>query len=99
MSEADKIIADLKRLEPKLREKGVTHLSIFGSRSRGDHGPESDLDVLIDLQKGQRYSLLKLAGVGHIIEDELGFETSVVVSDALRDEFRIEIAPDVKKVF
>jgi uncharacterized protein len=99
MTEAEKIIADLKRLEPRLRERGVTHLSIFGSRSRGDHGPESDLDMLIDIKDNIKFSLIDLAGVGLLVQDELGFETSIVMNRSLRETFRTEIAPDVKEVF
>jgi uncharacterized protein len=99
MTDAEKIIAELKRLEPRLRERGVTHLAIFGSRARGDHGPESDLDVLIDVKEGTKFSLLNLAGVGHVIGDELGIETSVTMSGDLRQRFLDEIAPDVRTVF
>ncbi len=45
MTEADRIIADLKRLEPKLPSEGATQLAIFGSRAPRNHVPWSDLDV------------------------------------------------------
>jgi hypothetical protein len=43
--------------------------------------------------------LLNLAGVGHVIGDELGIETSVTMSGDLRQRFLDEIAPDVRTVF
>ena len=42
--------------------EGVTALSIFGSRARGDARLDSDLDVLIDVDPDLRFSLLDLAG-------------------------------------
>ncbi|MDO9411421.1 MAG: nucleotidyltransferase domain-containing protein, partial [Pseudolabrys sp.] len=40
----DDIIAKLRPLEVELRKRGITSLAIFGSRSRGDARPDSDLD-------------------------------------------------------
>ena len=46
----DEIIARLKAEEPALRARGVQGLSLFGSLARGEAGPQSDVDVLIDLR-------------------------------------------------
>ena len=38
----------LRAMLPELAEKyGVSELGLFGSRVRGDHRPDSDLDVLV----------------------------------------------------
>jgi uncharacterized protein len=99
MSSAEQIIADLKRLEPKLREKGVTHLSIFGSRARGDHGPESDLDVLIEVDSLRMFSLIDLSGVQLAIQDDLGIETHVTLNRGLKVRFQEVISADARPVF
>ncbi|HMK90417.1 MAG TPA: nucleotidyltransferase domain-containing protein, partial [Methylocystis sp.] len=43
------IIARLKEHEPALRAQGVAHAALFGSRARGDHRPESDIDIMIEI--------------------------------------------------
>ncbi len=43
------ILARLKENEPALREQGVAHAALFGSRARGDDRPGSDIDILIDV--------------------------------------------------
>jgi uncharacterized protein len=96
---AAQIIEELKRLAPRLRAEGVTKLAIFGSRARGDNRPDSDLDVLIDVEQGRKFSLLDLIGVQHIIGDELGIETMAVMNRSLKEDFREEIEPDVRPVF
>jgi uncharacterized protein len=58
----DEIIARIRANESALRAKGVAHLAIFGSRARGAARSDSDLDVLIDIAAGQRFSLLNLSG-------------------------------------
>jgi len=47
----------------------VTKLAIFGSRARGDARPDSDLDVLVEVEPDSRFSMLDLIGVEHIIKD------------------------------
>src|ERR1700756_1572649 len=49
---------DVKKIAAFCRERGIRRLSIFGSVLRGDFDPRrSDLDVLIDLQPGERPGL------------------------------------------
>jgi uncharacterized protein len=96
---SSELIEELKRLAPRLRAEVVTGLAIFGSRARGDHRPDSDLDVLIDVEKGRKFSLLDLIGVSHLIQDDLGIETNIVMARSLEDRFRNEIEADVRPVF
>jgi len=42
------LIAILKTYDAPLRNNGATGLYIFGSRARGDHRRDSDLDLFID---------------------------------------------------
>ena len=51
MATTDVLISDLKRLEPILRQEGVSGLTIFGSRARGDN----HVDLLIDVAAGERF--------------------------------------------
>jgi predicted nucleotidyltransferase len=43
------IIEELRRHEQALRARGVLHAAVFGSRARGDNQPDSDTDIMIDL--------------------------------------------------
>jgi uncharacterized protein len=58
----DEIIATLKAREAEFRAKGVVRLALFGSRVRGDHRPDSDLDLIVDIDPTlAKFSLLNLA--------------------------------------
>jgi antitoxin ChpS len=46
----EEIIAKVRETAPALRAEGVTKLAIFGSRARGDAGPDSDVDVAVVLK-------------------------------------------------
>jgi predicted nucleotidyltransferase len=45
----DEIIGKLKAREADLRAQGVAHAALFGSIARGDGSPDSDIDILVDL--------------------------------------------------
>jgi predicted nucleotidyltransferase len=74
------LLAELRALKPEFERKGVAHLSLFGSRARGDNRPDSDVDVLVDVQEGRKFGL-EWVSVSHIIEDNLGLESNVIVLD------------------
>ncbi len=48
----DTIIQKLRAIKPILSEKyGVTELALFGSYSRDEQKPESDIDIMVDFTK------------------------------------------------
>jgi uncharacterized protein len=44
------IVARLRENERALRARGVAHAALFGSRARGDHRPDSDIDIMIEIK-------------------------------------------------
>jgi len=95
----DEIIASLRGLEAKLRKRGITSLAIFGSRSRGDARPNSDLDVLIEVERDRKFSLLDLVGISHIIGDELGIPANMFMRRSLEPQMARTIEPDIIEIF
>jgi uncharacterized protein len=77
----EQLLDELLALKPQFEAKGVAHLAIFGSRARGDHRPDSDVDLLMEPEPNRKFSLLDAIGAGHVVEDNLGLQTSVVVLD------------------
>jgi len=92
-------IVALKALEPELRSRGVTSLSIFGSRARGDFRSDSDIDVLIDVNPNAKLSAFDWVGLCDLIGDDLGITANVFFSRSLDPEFRKEISGDIRHVF
>jgi predicted nucleotidyltransferase len=95
----DEIIAKLRETAPAVRAEGVTKLAIFGSRSRGDASPDSDLDVLIDVDPTAPFSGLNLSGVGLIVEQATGLQAQVSMRRSLDARVAKRIADDIVEVF
>ncbi|MGD9920745.1 MAG: nucleotidyltransferase family protein [Pseudorhodoplanes sp.] len=93
------VLAGLRGLESALRAEGVTHLAIFGSRARGDHRADSDLDILIEVEAGRKFSLLDLVGVSHTIEDSLGIPANIFMKRSLEPQIAETIESDIVEVF
>ena len=60
---------------------GARNVRVFGSRCRGAGGPESDLDILIDLDTDR--SLLDIVAIKQDLEDLLGLKVDVLTEAAL----------------
>lgn len=67
---------------------------MFGSEARGEAGPDSDLDLLVDMDPGR--SLLDLAGLGQDLEDLLGRRVDVVTERSLNPRLRVSILADAQ---
>ncbi len=60
---------------------GASNVRVFGSAARGEAGPGSDLDLLVDLEPGR--SLLDHVALIQDLEDLLGRKVDVVEAQAL----------------
>ena len=65
---------------------GARNVRIFGSVARGEAGPESDVDILVDLEPGR--SLFDLGGLLMDLRDLLGCNVDVVTEKGLRERIR-----------
>lgn len=68
------------------RKYGAYNVRVFGSVARGEADEKSDIDLLVDMEKGR--SLLDLAGLLVDLEDLLGCRVDVVPEDSLRARIR-----------
>ena len=68
---------------------GATRVRIFGSFARGMARPDSDVDVLVDLEPGS--DLFDLIAIKHGLEDLLDCEVHIVTEAAISPYFRDEV--------
>ena len=65
---------------------GASHVRVFGSVVRGEADERSDLDFLVEMEKGR--SLLDLGALLMDLREALGREVDVVTVNGLRERVR-----------
>lgn len=73
---------------------GARNVRVFGSVARGDAGPDSDVDFLVDLEPGR--SLFDLGGLMMELQELLGRPVDVVTERGLRDRIRERVLRDAR---
>ena len=85
----EEVVATLKAHETELKQFGVRSLRLFGSFARGEAGPGSDVDVLVDL--GGPAGFDQYMGLLGFLEEILGARVDLVTVRGLRPELRPEV--------
>lgn len=75
---------------------GVRSVELFGSAARGEEGPESDLDFMVELDPGR--SLLDLLGFAQDMEDALGRKVEAVTPAGMKARVLAEARRDAVRV-
>lgn len=65
---------------------GAYNVRVFGSVARGEADEKSDIDLLVDMEKGR--SLFDMGGLLTDLEDLLGCKVDVITEDSLRARIR-----------
>ena len=73
---------------------GASHLRLFGSVARGEARPDSDIDLLVDLEPGR--SLFDLGGLLMDLQNLLGFKVDVVTEPGLRPRIREQVLQEAR---
>jgi hypothetical protein len=82
------IAVDRQRIAEFCRKWRVREFSIFGSALREDFGPESDVDVLVELEDEAPWSLFDWVDMIDELGDILGRDVGLVEKTAIRNPFR-----------
>jgi hypothetical protein len=92
----DEIKEILQAQKPYLAEKyGVTEIGVFGSYVRGEQRPDSDLDILIELEDPPRISLLGLVNLENYLSDLLGVKVQTAIKADLKPRLKPYILREV----
>lgn len=95
---ADQLTDLLTSHRRRLRERfHVEQIGIFGSSVRGDNRADSDIDVLVEFEKGHKdvFNYMRLKAY---LEDLLGRDVDLVLKDALKPRLRDRILSEVEFV-
>jgi uncharacterized protein len=95
----DDIIRRLKECEVELRAQGVRHAVLFGSVARGEQRPDSDIDIMIELDPDARVTMFDYVDIKEYIEGLFSETVDVVNRDGLKPAVRPKATADAIYAF
>ena len=97
----DQVIATLRQHRTALEQRGVLHAALFGSLARGEAGPDSDIDILIDIDPEQwaSMSVYDYVGTQSLVSDLFPGPVDVVNKDSLKRYVRPAVLRDAIYAF
>lgn len=98
------VIKSLKSVRPRLEQSGVLHAGVFGSIARGDHGAESDIDILLDIDTKRVGDIVAYIKITDQIKEAVkarcpDFEIDVADHAALKPRIRKRAEQEVLYAF
>ncbi len=91
LAQPHSIAVDGAALERLAARNGIRSLSIFGSTARGEAGPASDVDIVIDLEPDSTIGLFDHARIADELSGLFGRQVDLVTWASLRPRMRAAI--------
>jgi hypothetical protein len=94
----DEIKNIIKEEKSNLSALGVKKVGIFGSFIRGEAGPESDIDILLDISTDSTLTLFSLADIEIRLSEKLNRKVDLVIKKDLKPQIGKKILSEVQYV-
>lgn len=96
---SQEILARLREHETALRARGVSHAALFGSHARGDNRPDSDIDIMIEVDPAARIGVYEYVALKDYIAELFDGPVDVVSRDGLKPYVRPAATADALYAF
>lgn len=95
-SARDEVLGKARLIRTLATAHGARSVELFGSAARGEEGPDSDLDFMVELEPGR--SLLDLIGLGEDLQSALGRKVEVVSKAGMKPRVLTQARKDAVRV-
>jgi uncharacterized protein len=97
--DADHAISTLRRHERELRARGIRHAAVFGSVARGTNRPDSDLDIMIEIDAEAPLTVFGYVGLKEYVAGLFEGPVDVVSRNGLKPYVRPAVTADAIYAF
>ncbi|MBM3557688.1 MAG: nucleotidyltransferase [Alphaproteobacteria bacterium] len=88
------------RLSRICQRHGIRRLALFGSTSRGEDRPDSDIDLLVEFEPGRTPGLIALSGIAEEFSALLdGRRVDLRTPEDLSRAFRADVVRNAKEQY
>ncbi len=91
--------ADESQLADFCRRHAIRRLAVFGSVLVGQARPQSDLDLLVEFERGVRVGLIRLAGIELELSVLLGRTADLRTAADLSPHFRQRVLDEAEALY
>jgi len=95
----DDVIVRLKQTEVAIRAQGARALYLYGSHARDEAGPDSDIDLFVDVDPRQEFGFDEFMAIYAILQEKLGTDVDYTTRDGLVEFYRPDIEMEAIRVF
>ena len=81
----EELLTKLRELKPWLEEQGIVNVRLFGSYARDEAGPNSDVDLLVEMTKPLGFAFF---GIEEDLSKALGARVEMGTARAMVDRVR-----------
>src|SRR5688572_19191496 len=92
----EQVLAKAGLIRTLAKVHGAVSVELFGSAARGQDRPDSDIDVMVELEKGR--SLLDLIGLGDDLAAALGRKVDTVSKSAMKPRVLARASKDAVRI-
>ena len=78
------------------RQHYIRKLALFGSALREDYRPDSDVDVLVEFERGRPVGLIRLARIERELSELLGHSVDLNTEGFLSPYFRDQVLKEAE---
>ncbi|WP_339931669.1 nucleotidyltransferase family protein [uncultured Brevundimonas sp.] len=81
----DELLIKLRDLKPWLAEQGIVNVRLFGSYARDEAGPDSDVDLLVDMTRPLGF---RFFGIEEDLSKAVGARVEMGTARAMTERIR-----------
>ena len=90
-----------EKILPILLPYGIKWIAVFGSYARGDYNPESDIDLLVDIEEPRKIpiGLFTWVRLENELSQKLGRQVDLISNNGLNKRIRPYIESDMVVIY